>query len=728
LPPPRWTIPPLRTAAELIRGQAHLVCPQEAQTVSQWAADNQAFDAEILPWQAEIMDRLGDPDVGEVGMMGPSQAGKSTIGLAWLGHAIDQDPADFLIAQPSQNLSQTFVVTRVEPMIEATAAVKRKLSPAANANNIFLKQFRGMFLATVWPVAAQFTQRPIRFGWLDDYDQFPDDIDGQGSGIALLDGRQTSFEGRDRKLISSSPARDDGSGIEAFVASGTDERLQPVCPHCEERIELDLLRDLHFTGKPVDGKPAGRGTADEAEASAHVVCPANGCVLEPSDRRRLLDSLAGLPARGFVAANGSAPRRRSTFRIDGLLALTTWPKLARLWREALIAWETRQDETGLRTFVNTKAGVNYRAKASGEKPLDADALKLRREKGFFLGTVPYGVKVLVTLVDVQANRVEFATVGYGEGLESWLIDRGSIEVLDDGLTQLAPFTHPEHSAVLLPLFNKRYPLADGVRSAEQLRRDKDWPTAPVLTVALDVGGGGDKEKGATEFAKAFWNAARALGIPPARITLVKGGNRPTGDLMPRAKFADQKRKGGAKRSSAQLWLPNVHAIKNTIDARLRRLDPGPGFIHLPGGKIGGRALRPGENEAGTGRLLDSHVEEIAAEELQKGKWIKRQTRNETWDLLVYGYAAILRPPFAQSRTHMRWVPPAFRVPDHPAPALPLAEAEAAAAAAAPASPPVPPKPAAAAAPARPAAAAPRPAVKSNWIAPRRGKNWLKPRR
>jgi phage terminase large subunit GpA-like protein len=707
-----------------------LLAPKSRRRVSQWAADEQGFDPDVLPWQAEIMDRLGDPDVGEVGMMGPSQAGKSTIGLAWLGQTIDEDPAEFLISQPSQNLSQTFVVTRVEPMIEATPAVKRKLSPAANANNIFLKQFRGMMLATVWPVAAQFTQRPIRFGWLDDYDQFPDDIDGQGSGIALLDGRQTSFEGRDRKLISSSPARDDGSGIEAFCASGSDERLQPRCPHCEERIELDLLRDLQFAGKPRDGeRGASPATADDAAASAHVVCPASGCILEPSDRRRLLDSLADLPARGFVPANPLASRRRSTFRIDGLLALTSWPKLARLWREALIAWETRQDETGLRTFVNTKAGVNYRAKASGEKPLDAEALKLRRELDFYLGTVPIGVKVLVTLVDVQSNRVELATVGYGDGLESWLIDRHSIDVLDDGLTQLAPFTHPEHSAVLLPLFNKRYPLADGVRSAEQLRRIADWPTAPVLTVALDIGGGGDKEKGAAEFAKAFWNAARALGIPPARITLVKGGNRPTADLMPRAKFADQKRRGGAKRSSAQLWLPNVHAIKHTIDARLRRLDPGPGYIHLPGGKIGGRPLRPGESEAGAHRLLDQHVEEIAAEELQKGKWVKRQTRNETWDLLVYSYAAILRPPFAQSRTHMRWVPAAFRVPDHPiASPLPPAEGDAPRPAAAPASKPVL---AAAATPVPQRAAAavkPRPGAQKNWLVPRRGGNWLKPRR
>ncbi|MBD3762424.1 terminase gpA endonuclease subunit, partial [Rhizorhabdus sp.] len=88
---------------------------------------------------------------------------------------------------------------------------------------------------------------------------------------------------------------------------------------------------------------------------------------------------------------------------------------------------------------------------------------------------------------------------------------------------------------------------------------------------------------------------------------------------------------------ARLWIPNVHRIKNIIDARLRRTQPGPGYIHLPGD------------------LGLEYIEEIAAEELVDGKWKKRRTRNETWDHLVYGEATLLRPGYAQSRVDMRWV-------------------------------------------------------------------------
>jgi phage terminase large subunit GpA-like protein len=406
----------------------------------------------------------------------------------------------------------------------------------------------------------------------------------------------------------------------------------PVCPSCEERIELDIRRDLKFD----------RGTPEEAEASAHVVCPASGCILEPSARRKLLDSCKTLPNRGWVALRPEAGKRRRTFRRDGLLAFTSWGKLAREWRDAQVAWEARQDESALRTFFNVKGGQNYRSVLSGEKPIASEELAQRREPGFELGAVPAGVKVLTVTVDVQHDRFELGCVGWGEGLESWLIDRWALHALDDGLTGLRPFNHPEHWAVLLPLFSRTWPLADG-----------SGVSPPALSVAVDTGG----HDQAAEGAKRFFEMARAMGVHPSRITLIKGGNNPNGKLMPPAQFADQKLKGGPKRNSARLWMPNVHALKNILDARLRREKPGPGYVHLPG------------------ELELEHVEEITAEQLEKGKWKKIRARNETLDILIYAIASLLRPPFAGSRSDMKWVPKDFRVPDQAQSELPVEDAK-----------------------------------------------------
>lgn len=622
-------IPPFESGASIFRRLSGLVRPKAHLSVSEWAERHMPdYDPLALPFLSEIMDALSDPETNEVGDMGPAQAGKSLVGLAWMGWSIEHDPADFLVCQPDKALMQDFVIRRVNPMIEKTPCLRPQLLPVANADNIFLKQFRGMLLTSIWPVGSQFRARPVPRGWLDDYDQLPDDIDGQGNAIKLLDGRQTTFEGRDTKLVSSSPANDDGGGIEAFVAGGTDERLMPICPSCSERIELDIQRDLKFD----------RGSLDEAEASAHVICPASGCVLEPEARRQLIDSTANLPNRGWVSGNASAGKRRRGFRRDGLLSFTSWGKLAREWRDAELAWETRQDESALRTFFNVKGGKNYRSVLNGEKPLVADDLA-RLKDGFKLGTMPQGPVVWDISVDVQFDRFECSAIGYADGMESWFIDRWSIDVLEDGLTQLDPFRKPEHWRVLLPLFDKTYPLAGtgGHRSPKP------------LTVAIDTGGGGDKEANATDGAYKFWHLAVAAGVHSSRITLVKGGSKITADPISRARRADQKSKGGVKRNSPTLWIVNVHKGKHILDARLRRIDPGPGRVHLPAD------------------WRDEWSAELTAEQLEAGKWTKIRARNETLDLALYAWFALLKPPFAQSRSTMRWVPSQFRIrwPDGP---------------------------------------------------------------
>lgn len=632
LPP----IPPFETGFEIVARLAHLIRPKKHLTCSQWAeapGHMSHYDPDALPFLAEIMDACSDPETSEVGDMGPAQGGKSTVGEAFIGWSIEHDPAPFMVVQPDKLALETFIKTRVNQLISAAPVLKAQLAPLASADNMHVKLFRGMTLFGAWPVENHFRQRSICRGWLDDYDGYPTnadgqvDIEGKGSAIGLLEGRMTTFKGRDTKLVSSSPALGEDAGIEPFIAGGTDERLWPVCPSCGERFEIDMFRDLRFD----------KADPEQAAQSAHVACPVNGCILEPSARHALLASTKELPHRGFVAARPQSGKYRRTFRRDGLMAFTPWPDLARQWRQAQISWESWQDEGPLRDFYNVRGGRNYRSILSGEKPIAADTLRARRETGWKLGTVPRGPVVLNITVDVQHDRFECAVLGTGEARETWLVDRFPIQALDDGLTALSPFVHKEHWKVLLPLFAKKWPLA------EKGPNGRPIGYAPVLSVTVDTGGSDKKGDQATEGAKFFWEAACALGIHPSRITLIKGSSSQTSPLMAPAQFADQKIKGGAKRSSAKLWRPNVHRIKNMIDGRLRRTAPGPGYIHLP------------ED------LCDEHLDEMTAEELKKGKWQANRPRNETWDLLVYGEAALLKPPFAQSRNHMRWVRPAFRI-------------------------------------------------------------------
>lgn len=630
-------LPPFETGAQLFARLSYLYIPKERLTVSQWAERFMPrYDPVALPYLAEIMDALSDPETAEVGDMGPAQAGKSLVGEAWMGWTIDRSADPFLMVQPDKSAAEAFVKLRINELIRSIPVLRNALLPDSSADNMHLKLFKGMYVGAAWPVKSQLRQRPYCNVWADDFDAMPEDIEGEGGLLGLLGGRQTTFEGRETKLVSSSPALD-GGGIEAFVEGGTDERLHPCCPSCGARWEIDIRRDLHFDRK-VDGRPA---TPDEAAASAYVVCAVSGCILEPDARFELLRSCASLPNRGFVAKNREASKYRRTFRRDGLMAMTSWTKLARDLREAEIAWEDRQDESLLRSFFNVKGGKNYRSQLSGERPIEAKELAKRREAGWRVGTVPRGPKVLLAQVDVQHDRFEVAILGFAAGRETWVADRFAITVLDDGITGVQPFVHKEHWKALLPLFDRKLPMVEGAQvnidRGEVIEPGRIVGYAPIMGVAVDTGGSDKSGDQATEGAKFFFAAAVALGVHERRITLLKGGSKVTAPLMPAGQFADQKIKGGAKRRSARLWIPNVHRIKNIIDARLRRTEPGPGYIHLPGD------------------LGMEYVEEIASEEMVDGKWKKRRTRNETWDHLVYGEATMLRPGYAQSRVDMRWV-------------------------------------------------------------------------
>lgn len=620
------TVAPFRRAADIWADAARQLRPKQAVTVSQWAIENLGYDPEVLPWQPEIMDALGAG--GDVDLMGPAQAGKSEIGLAWWGWTIDHSPADFLICQPDKAMMQDFVVRRLEPLVSKTKALREALLDRAGADNIFTKRFGGMLSSHIWPVAAQFRARTVPRGWLDDYDQIPDDIEGQGNAHSLMASRQTWFEGRSGTFTSSSPAAGtsivrEGGGIEARVNGGTLERLAPECPHCGERFIIAFDKHLHFDRT---------GDAEAAEKTAEVHCPSNGCILKPADRQKLLASCALLPNKGFIADNPMAKRR--SFAVDGLMNIRSWGSIAAKLREAEIAWETRQDESELKATWNTVGGKNYRSRTAGDKPLEAEDLERRIEPDWQIGTVPAGVKVLVSTVDVQSNRFEVLTTGFGDGLESWLVDRYDITTFGEGASAVPidPATHPEHwAAITEKVVLRRYPMADDPAV-----------TMPVLTTGVDYHG----EKGVSANAAAWWRSVVALGVKKDRIALMRGGkNEQRWAVI--GTWIDTKKNGTGpnKRNGVRLWNVNTSMLKSMWHARLRRTAPGPGFVHIPRG------------------FTVTWLNEITAEVLKGGKWVNIRPRNETLDLLVYAAAAIMRPPYAQTRSDMDWVPSEFRAPE-----------------------------------------------------------------
>lgn len=596
---------------------------------------------EMTPYLVRPMACLTENWCRIVAIMGPSQCGKTEVANNWLLQSVLYDPADLLWCQADKDVMRDYVVQRVNPMLDLCPELRDRQLPVSGADNIFSKLFVGCSVRFIWPVASQFAMRPVPRGVLDDYDQMPEDIDGQGDAVSLMGGRQASFEGREKTLAISSPARGQKHGIEGIVATGTDETYRPPCPDCGEHFALNFVDHLfvgfgqrYYRLAEPEGRPAM--TPAEAEQDAVVICPICGCHIGQDRKMEMLSRGIWAGPQQRVTAQGAVegPAKDTdiaSFRIDGMLGFRSWGRLAREFREAEIRFETAQDESKLRAYYNTRVGRNYASRVAEQARIEPHALAERLEAGLRLGVVPRGVRFLTAAVDVQGNRFEVTVKGWCEAGESWLVDRFAILEAPTG-GKLDPARYAEHWGVLLNrVFWRQYPLAWDETQA-----------APILSVAIDTGG----LDGVSEKAVQFYHTAVRAGVPASAVTLVKGGNNPNARLLPPPTYAETDALGRPKKQGARLWVPNVNEVKNIVFTRLHRTRPGPGYLHLPGD------------------LDRAYLDELTAEEKNdRGRWEKVKPRNETWDLEVYNEVVRLR--FAGERPDLGWVPAWALIPEAP---------------------------------------------------------------
>lgn len=626
----RPDIPPLAEASAIAARMASGLRPPRRRSVAECAEahrvlDNPGggysgpWDFSRAPWTREPCESLSSGRYSIVVIMGAAQSAKSEVGLNWLLWTIIDSPANMILLHPSKDMMRDFVVTRISQMIRLTPEVRARQLSAPSSDNIFSKRFRGMTLWCAWPVSEQLRARPAPRWWQDDADDIPEDIDGQGSADVLLAARQTTFEGREVGLKTSSPARGPGRGIEADFEQSTAKRYYWRCPSCGEWW-TPRWEDLVYK--------AGASPA-EAELSAHLVCPRNGCVIEPRSKRAMVAGgrwvARGQTIEGDGRIVGAPPETRiDGYHFHGLIGFSSWGRLARMHREAELAFETRFDEEPLRAFYNTQVGVNYVSRVAGARPIQPSELAERvAESDYALGEVPEAVVCLTAAVDVQGDRFEVGVWGWGEGLESWLVDRFAILEAADGRTRIDPARYPEHwGALLARVLWRRYETAAGA-------------TLPILTTAIDTGGA----PGVSDNAAKFWHTARRAGVASPAITLVKGSGNVNAQLLSRT-YIERDARGRPKSRGAILWVLNANRWKDTLDARLRRARPGPGYVHLPRD------------------LPEAYLEELTAEERQGRVWVKVRPRNETLDLMVYAAAGLAR--HAGERSDMGWVPAACR--------------------------------------------------------------------
>ena len=574
------------------------------------------------PPQRGMLNVIKEPGVRRVDYMCAAQTGKTTVQQCITGYFIAHEPRSQIFAQPSQGDMQTFLETKLRPMLELNPAISRRMAKQRGregVNNSRIISYIGGWLMFSWagsPKTARGRSAPVTQA---------DEVDGmpptpEGDFVELLSQRSATFGDQRLDVRSSTPTIKGKSRIETGFNEGDQRRYFVACPHCGF-VQFLRWENIHWTGRASMGvkdyeEDVGK---DHDPNSARYRCADPECSVLWDDGERIaaIRNAEGLgygwkatkPFKGHASFH--APEFLSTFR--------------RL-REIVQSYLDKLAMGDMQSFVNVSLAEAY--EETGEKA-DPDGLLARCV--VYGAQVPYNVLCLTAGIDMQQDRLEVEIVGWGLGEQSWGIEYHVLwgdplmpdvwEDLEDLLA--APYVHET-----------------GVNM-------------PITSACLDTGG--TAKQGASYTQAAYTFLAGKTGRRLFGIKGIGGWGRPIVEK-------GLKKQSGKKARKVDLFLVGADEAKLITMRRLALDKPGPGYCNFP--DTYDKTYFDGLTSE---NLITRYVKGFAVREWHKPD----RARNEPLDCRCYALAAlkIVNPSFKRLAERL-----GIKAPAIPAAALSAAPA------------------------------------------------------
>lgn len=538
---------PSGVLAALRRAIAFLVPPPDM-LPSVWAEQNiripvgNAIPGPInfdnAPYQRGMIDVIKEPGVRRVSYKMAAQTGKTTVQQCITAYFIKHEPRSQIFVQPTQGDVQTFLETKLRPMIDANpaiSAVMAKQRGREGVNNSRIISYIGGWLMFSWagsPKTLRGRSAPVVQA---------DEIDGmeatpEGDPGELLAQRAATFGDQALRTESSTPTIKGASRIDTGYEEGDKRRWHWACPHCDYP-QFFRWEQVRWDGRVSTGiADAENDIGHEHHAeTAMYCCEECGTLLDDGERIAAIRNAermghgwkATKPFKGHASFTG--PEMLSTFR--------------RL-RDIVQSYLDKLALGDLQSFVNVSLGESYEEK--GEKADPSSLLARAQASTYCTGQVPAGGLYLTAGIDMQQDRLEVEIVAWGEGEQSWSVDyrvlwgdplQGDVwNDLDDVLAEEFPHEYGVH--------------------------------LPISAACLDTGGTSGYTQAAYEYARG--KTGRRLFA----IKGVPGWGRPIVEKP-------QRKQSGKSARKVDLFLVGADEAKLTVMRRLAQPLPGPGYCHFP---------------------------------------------------------------------------------------------------------------------------------------------------
>lgn len=632
-----------------------LLRAKEKYTVSQYAEKYRvlqneggghvgAWSNEKAPYLTEIMDCLGSPHYLTTAVSGPGQCGKTSAGENWLVKAVGTDPGDFLWYMQSEDSLESYVKTRINPMIEAHEHMQSSIGKRAIDNSLNFKKFRTMDVEFLSATKRNLINKSAPRIIADEIDAYPPNV---GNVKPLLDIRRQSFGYESMLFLLSHPdkarglsERDWNDGIMSVYADSDRRVWYWPCPHCGGWSSPCPISDRYmYVQYPEDG------TLDEIQDKAVLVCPINGCLISDAERLKILPLGKWVGAGQIIENDGSVHGERvkrdtAGFFIVGVMSPFILGGIGALSRARVKAereFEQSGEDKTLKEVMTKQWGFPYvRPKAIGS--VTANELADRSEMNLRLKMVPPGVRFLTAALDVQKSHFDCMVRGWGERGESWIVDVFRINGQPASLAE-------DWDKIVDRLIRAAYPL-EGLSSH----------VMPIRGIGYDSAG----EAGVTRQAYDAWlrwkrlNYVRRYGQVNGKeawsVLPLKGANSSN---APRLTVTYPDTSGRKDRQISKGTVPvcmfNPNLFKDDLNGQLQRAIGGPWATHFP------RELRSKEEPHEWFEQLVSETRDPS------GKWekISSHSRNEALDLMCMTHALA----HVHGLSQINWArPPSWAMP------------------------------------------------------------------
>jgi len=397
---------------DLLEGLFDGMKPTEIITVSQWAEKyrflspeasflgGSLYSCSVTPYAKKIMDCLSVySPYKEVVFCKSSQTGGTEIGNNWLGYIMHICPGPTLMLMPTDSTVERNSKIRIDPMIAHSKELSERVAPKKSRdgdNTINQKRFPGGVLYMGGANSpAVLKSIPVRFVMLDEVDEYPSDLGGQGSADGLAKVRTRMFP--NRKIYYVSTPTIEGVSLIQRKFLETDQNYYEVpCPYCGvfQKLKFEQLK-----------------WEDGNEDDVKYQCIHCKELIEERHKTEMLALGDWVPEIKNKVSN-----KRIGFHINSLYAPTAFFR----WSEIVEEYQKAKDDPNeMKVFVNTILGETWAETSEAPK---FENLYNRREEYKVNKDIPNEVCFLTAGVDIQKDRIELEIVGWCKDKQSYSID------------------------------------------------------------------------------------------------------------------------------------------------------------------------------------------------------------------------------------------------------------------------------------------------------------------